>query len=570
MPEGTEASVWAHPVPASVPPVRQASKDSATGGKPRGGRGGGGRRSRGGRKQSTAGATQPATDSPSTPAPSQAPAATPTPDAPKSSDPPRKKLIERMTLTPDVPAAAPVAPTAVNTPAQPDSRPAKSRPQKGRSDSHRKGPPAKVNTAPETQQQPAEKEEPKSAGSHEIKDAPPHIGPELAPVPSAVSALVDKVQTLTLPSHPTTPRPYTPSAIDWAVETEDGSLPDLDDWGVHPVKPTSPGDAATNKEESGKADGIANTKSTDLGNGTPAITASATVPPHAETKGNAGRRREPREQGRNNLSVPARNGTNGHSSSRPVTPSSAGFAPSPTLRGKRRLEPARTSRASAVNDPPHITVTPNPNTPTAFNPDDKSQDKSAGGLGLDLSETEPVFASLNDPPLPAPEDPHINPVRAPSLHPQRGARGRGRGRGGGPNHQHHSQLGPRLSGPDPMAVHMPPSPHTPSLHMPPSPYMQPSQFPPNGGYGMQQHGHGGYPMPQHNPYGYTPPSGPGNGNGYGHQHSHSHPQPTQSSHGHQRTHSRPVIANSALSQLTRHLQGAPSPPRTKPDVSASS
>ncbi|KAG8683050.1 hypothetical protein FRC08_014553 [Ceratobasidium sp. 394] len=111
---------------------------------------------------------------------------------------------------------------------------------------------------------------------------------------------------------------------------------------------------------------------------------------------------------------------------------------------------------------------------------------------------------------------------------------------------------------------MPPSPH-----MPPSPYMPPSPFPPNGNFGLHQQPYGGYPMG--NPYGYGSPGGPGQGQGYGgHPHSYTHPQQSQSSRGHQRSHSRPIIAGSALTLISRTLQGGSSPQKPKTDVSASS
>ncbi|KAG8678318.1 hypothetical protein FRC08_017871, partial [Ceratobasidium sp. 394] len=390
MAEGTAASQWAHAPPTSAPPVRQASKDSTTSSNPRGARGAAKRRSRGGRKQSNANATgpSPATDAPTT-SPVQTTAPAPTSETAKSPDPPRMKLIDRLSMAPETPPA-PTASVKSDTPAQTESKGARQR--RDRANSRRKTPASKPNQAPSVSHQPAEKE-PELAGSHTAKDAPPHADHGLSPAPNDTNDLTDKFKTLNLPSAPTTPRPYTPSAIDWAGETEDGSLPDLDDWGVHPVKPASPENPATSKEEGDKVNGLASEDKP----GNPGTGGSSTgsAPLHTDNKPSRNKRRDSkaREPTKNNLTVPNRDGTNGNSSSRPATPSSAGLA-SPSLRGRRRQESARApSRASTVNDPPHITVTPNPNAPSAENPADNQKPSPTSatglGLGLDLSETEP-------------------------------------------------------------------------------------------------------------------------------------------------------------------------------------
>lgn len=69
------------------------------------------------------------------------------------------------------------------------------------------------------------------------KDVPPHLAPPSKPVPAPfdikhdIDALVERVRAVAMD------RPHTPgSHIDWAGDDDD-SLPDLDDWGVHPTVP---------------------------------------------------------------------------------------------------------------------------------------------------------------------------------------------------------------------------------------------------------------------------------------------------------------------------------------------
>ncbi|CCO27615.1 hypothetical protein BN14_01600 [Rhizoctonia solani AG-1 IB] len=462
-------------------------------------------------------------------------------------------------MAPDAPAS-PVAQTSAGGTAKTDSPDSKSQANRRgnrnreRAGSKKKGPPAKVNTA--AAQKELEKENAKEDAPHpdpepepeseQVKDVPPHIqesSDNNGALTPNINGLADRFKTLNT-SAPGTPRPFTPSAIDWAGETEDGSLPDLDDWGVS-AKASSP------TEDSKPEDKPA--------------------PPVAESKPNGRNNKRKDSKAGKNLTVPNRSGANPNSnaSSRPVTPSSAGFSPS--LRGKHL--PARaSSRASALNDPPpQITVT--------------AQDKPATtGLGLDLAPGEPVFASINDP-LPEPSSElhtHIKPVRAPNSHPNgRGARGRGgKPRMSDGNVQPQPGASPAFGMPAHMS--MPPSPHMlPSPHLPPSPYLPGAQFMPNAYHpGYNPGPHAGYPQP-HSP-GFINP-----GPAYGHQHSHSYPQhsprPYQHHHSprnahhhpnesprHQRAHSRPVIAGSALNMLTRTLQNSTSPPKSKTDVSASS
>ncbi|KAF8743095.1 hypothetical protein RHS02_02617, partial [Rhizoctonia solani] len=557
MSEGTAASIWASPPPATKAKESALKEPAANNSSShqRGSRGGSNankKRARGGKRQSTANAS-------SDPAPTST-----TTDAA-----PRPKLIDRLGMAPDAPASPSVQASAASAPKtdSPDSKSQANRRGNGngnrnrdRAGSKRKAPPAKVNTV--AAQKELEKENTKEEPSHpdpdpapetepeQAKDVPPHLNESSdnngALTPN-VNGLADRFKNLNT-SAPGTPRPYTPSAIDWAGETEDGSLPDLDDWGVS-AKASSP--TENSKPEDKQPD--------------------KPVPPVADSKPNGRNNKRKDSKAGKNLTVPNRSSVNpnGNASSRPVTPSSTGFSPS--LRGKQL--PARaSSRASTLNDPPpQITVT--------------TQDKPATtGLGLDLAVDEPVFASINDP-LPEPSSElhtHIKPVRTPNTHPNgRGARGRGgRPRMSDGNVQPQPGASPGFG--MPMHMPMPGSPHMPpSPHLPPSPYLPGAQFPPNGYHpGYSPGPYQGYPQP-HNP-GFVNP-----GPGYGHQHSYSHPlhspRPHQHHHSprnphhhpnesprHQRAHSRPVIAGSALNMLNRTLQNSTSPPKSKADVSASS
>ncbi|CAE6412540.1 unnamed protein product [Rhizoctonia solani] len=555
MSEGTAASMWASSAPATKDkqpapkePIANNHNSNQKGG--RGGSNSNKKRGRGGRRQSTATTT---TDAPPT---------SMTADAT-----PRLKLIDRLSIAPDSPASL-AAQASAGGAAKADSPDSKSQPNRRgngnrnreRAGSKRKAPPAKVNTA--AAQKDLEKENAKEEAPHpdpdpepeaepeQAKDAPPHIqdsGDNNGALTPNVNGLADRFKTLNT-SAPGTPRPYTPSAIDWAGETEDGSLPDLDDWGVS-AKASSP--TEDSKPEDKHVDKPA--------------------PPVQASKPNGRDNKRKDSKAGKNLTVPNRSGANhnGNASSRPVTPSSTGFSPS--LRGKHL--PARaSSRASALNDPPpQITVS--------------AQDKPATtGLGLDLAVDEPVFASINDP-LPEPSSElhtHIKPIRTPNAHPHgRGARGRGgKPRMSDGNAQPQPGASPAFG--MPMHMSMPSSPHMPpSPHLPSSPYLPGAQFPPSGYHpGYSPGPYAGYPQP-HSP-GFINP-----GPAYGHQHSYSHPQhsprPHQHHHSprnphhhpnesprHQRAHSRPVIAGSALNMLTKTLQSSSSPPKPKADVSASS
>ncbi|QRW16445.1 hypothetical protein RhiXN_04446 [Rhizoctonia solani] len=350
MSEGTAASIWASPPPAtkakeSAPKEPAANNSSSHQRGSRGGSNANKKRARGGKRQSTANAS-------SDPAPTST-----TTDAA-----PRPKLIDRLGMAPDAPASPPVQASAASAPKtdSPDSKSQANRRGNGNGNRNRDRAGSKRKAPPKGQRRPPH--------LNESSDNNGALTPN-------VNGLADRFKNLNT-SAPGTPRPYTPSAIDWAGETEDGSLPDLDDWGVS-AKASSPTE---------------NSKPEDKQPDKPA-------PPVAESKPNGRNNKRKDSKAGKNLAVPNRSSVNpnGNASSRPVTPSSTGFSPS--LRGKQL--PARaSSRASTLNDPPpQITVT--------------TQDKPATtGLGLDLAVDEPVFASINDP-LPEPSSElhtHIKPV----------------------------------------------------------------------------------------------------------------------------------------------------------------